>query len=29
VRALAGGLLASTVLSLTIAVGDVLPPGGN
>ena len=29
VRALAGGSLASTVLSLTIAVDDVLPPGGN
>jgi Uma2 family endonuclease len=29
VRALAGGSLASTVLPLTIAVDDVLPPGGN
>jgi Uma2 family endonuclease len=29
VRALAGGSLASTVLPLTIAVDEVLPPGGN
>jgi Uma2 family endonuclease len=29
VRALAGGSLASTVLPLTIALDEVLPPGGN